>query len=86
MAVGMLKNFIVFIPPRLSEVCQRPPCSSGKKKAHKHKSFWSVTSPVSGGPPEREARGQRLKVLCAILGGGPRNINLFVQIPDREDQ
>ena len=26
---------------------------SGKKKAHKHKSFWPVTPPVTGGSPDR---------------------------------
>ena len=39
--------------------------NSGKKKAHKHKSFWPVTPPVTGESPDREAR---VKVLCAILG------------------
>ena len=57
-------------------------CVSGKKKGHKHKSFWPVTPPVTGGPPDREARGQRF--MC--YPRNPRNINLFVRIPDREDR
>ena len=55
---------------------------SGKKKAHKHKSFWPVTPPVTGGSPDREARGQSFM----YYPRNPRNINLFVRIPDREDR
>ena len=55
---------------------------SGKKKAHKHKSFWPVTPPVTGGSPDREARGQSF----TCYPRSPRNINLFVRIPDREDR
>ena len=55
---------------------------SGKKKARKHKSFWPVTRPVTGGSPDREARG--LSFMC--YPRNPRNINLFVRIPDREDR
>ena len=58
------------------------PKDSGKKKAHKHKSFWPVTPPVTGGSPDREARGQSF--MC--YPRNPRNINLFVRIPDREDR
>ena len=47
--------------------------NSGKKKAHKHKSFWPVTPPVTGGSPDREARGQSF--MC--YPRNPRNINLF---------
>ena len=54
----------------------------GKKKAHKHKSFWPVTRPVTAGSPDREARGQSF-MYCRR---NPRNINLFVRIPDREDR
>ena len=54
---------------------------SGKKKAHKHKSFWPVTLPVTGGSPDREARGESFM----HYPRNPRNINLFVRIPDRED-
>ena len=58
-------------------------CNSGRKKAHKHKkSFWPVTvrwgEEVSG----RVSRGQRF--MCYLRN--PRNINLFVQVPDREDR
>ena len=55
---------------------------SGKKKAHKHKSFWPVTPPVTGGAPDREARDQSF--MC--YPRNPRNINLCVRIPDREDR
>ena len=60
----------------------RSQLNSGKKKARKHKSFWPVTPPVTGGSPNREARGQRF--MC--YPRNPRNINLFVRIPDREDR
>ena len=58
------------------------PTKSGKKKAHKHKSFWPVTPPVTGGSPDREVRGQSF--MC--YPRNPRNINLFVLIPDWEDR
>ena len=51
--------------------------SQGKKKAHKHKSFWPVTPPVTGGSPDRESRGQSF-MYCPR---NPRNINLFVRYP-----
>ena len=38
---------------------------SGKKKAHKHKSFWPVTPPVTGVLPTGRPG---VKVLCTILG------------------
>ena len=38
---------------------------SGKKKAHKHKSFWPVTPPVAGGSPDREAGGSNFYVLSS---------------------
>ena len=46
---------------------------SGKKKAHKHKSFWPVTPPVTGRSPDREARGQSF--MCCPRN--PRNIKSF---------
>ena len=55
---------------------------SPKKKAHKHKSFWPVTPPVTGGSPDGKARGQSF--MC--YPRNPRNINLFVRVPDREDR
>ena len=58
------------------------PFLRGKKKAHKHKSFWPVTPPVTGDSPDREARGQSFM----YYPRNPRNINLFVRIPDREDR
>ena len=49
---------------------------------YKHKSFWPVTPLVPGGSPDWEARGQSLM----YDPRNPRNINLFVRIPDREDR
>ena len=56
---GDLKNrtIAIFLWPAKRE--------SGKKKAHKHKSFWPVTPPVTGGLP---TGSPGVKVLCAILG------------------
>ena len=51
---------------------------SGKKKAHKHRSFWLVR----GQSPGRVARGGRL--MCYLRN--PRNINLFALAPDWEDR
>ena len=53
-------------------------CFSGKRKAHKHKSFWPVTPPVTGGSPDQEARGQSF--MC--YPRNPRNISLFLRIPE----
>ena len=59
--------------------------SSGKEKAHKHKQNFPVTARVGGGSPDRAARG--------LPTGGqgqkfrnPRNINIFVRVPGREDR
>ena len=41
-----------------------------------------MTPPVTGGSPDREARGQRF--MC--YPRNPRCINLFVRVPDREDR
>ena len=43
----------------------RPIPSSGKKKAHKHKSFWPVTPLVTGGSPDREASESKFYVLSS---------------------
>ena len=51
--------------------------NSGKKKAHKHKSFWPVTPPGTGGSPDREARGQSF--MC--YPRNPRNINFLSGYP-----
>ena len=48
----------------------------------KHKSVWLVTPRVTRGSPDREARGQSF--MC--YPRNPRNINLFVRVPDREDR
>ena len=59
-----------------------PSHHSGKEKAHKHKSFRPVTPPVTLGSPDLEARSRSF--MC--YPRSPRNINLFVRIPDREDR
>ena len=48
----------------------------------KHKYFWPVTPPIIRGSPDREARGQSFM----YYPRNPRNINLFVRVPDREDR
>ena len=61
---------------------------SGKEKAHKHKKIFPVTARVRGGSPDRVggfsrpvARGQ--KFMCCVRN--PRNINVFVRVPGREE-
>ena len=64
--------------------------SSGKEKAHKHKQFFPVAAQVGGGGlptgwagvSRPVARGQ--KFMCCVPS--PRNINIFVQVPGREDR
>ena len=41
--------------------------SSGKKKAHKHKSFWPVTPPVTGGVSRPGGQGSKFYVLSSEL-------------------
>ena len=48
-----------------------------QEKAHKHKSFWPVTPPVTGGSPDREARGQSF--MC--YPRSPSNIIFFSGYP-----
>ena len=63
--------------------------NSGQEKAHKHKQIFPVTaraggwSPdlVGGGVSRPVARGQ--KFMCCVQN--PRNINVFVRVPGRED-
>ena len=54
---------------------------SGKRKTHKHKSFWQVTPPVTRPSPDREARGHMF--MCYLRN--PRNINVFARVPGREN-
>ena len=57
-----------FVNPRIvAKTCVffRELQTSGKRKAHKHKSFWPVTPPVTRGSPDRRPG---VKDLCAILG------------------
>ena len=63
---------------------------SGKEKAHKHKQIFPVTARAGGGSPDRVgggvvsrpvARGQ--KFMCCVRN--PRNINVFVRVPGREE-
>ena len=58
------------------------PRRSEKKEAHKHKSLCPLTVRLGGGSPGRVSRGQRF--MCYLRN--PRNINLFVRVPDREDR
>ena len=55
---------------------------SGKEKAHKHKQFCPVIAWVGGGSTDRVARGQIF--MCCVRN--PRNINIFVRVPGREDR
>ena len=57
------------------------PESAGKEKAHKHKQIFSVTARAGGGFSRPVARGQKL--MCCVRN--PRNINVFVQVPGREE-
>ena len=64
------------------------PPVSGKEKAHKHKQIFPVTARVGGGLPtgwpevsRPAARGQ--KFMCCVRN--PRNINIFVRAPGREE-
>ena len=63
--------------------------NSGKEKAHKHQQIIPVTARVAGGVPtgwpgvsRPVARGQ--KFMCCVRN--PRNINIFVRVPGREDR
>ena len=61
----------------------------GKEKAHKHKQIFPVTArvgggvsrPVGGGVSRPVARGQMF--MCCVRN--PRNINVFVRVPGREE-
>ena len=64
--------------------------SEEKEKAHKHKQILPVTARVGGGGglptgwpgvSRPVARGQ--KFMCCVRN--PRNINIFVRVPGRED-
>ena len=62
--------------------------TSGKEKAHKHKQIFPVTARAAGGLPtgwggvsRPVARGQ--KFMCCVRN--PRNINVFVRVPGREE-
>ena len=62
---------------------------SGKEKAHKHEQIFPVTArpgggssrPGGGGVSRPVARGQ--KFMCCVRN--PRNINVFVRVPGREE-
>ena len=63
-------------------------CTSGKEKAHKHKQIFPVTARAGGGlltgwggVSRPVARGQ--KFMCCVRN--PRNINVFVRVPGREE-
>ena len=55
--------------------------NSGKKKAHKHQSFWPVTPPMRGESPGQVSRGQRF--MC--YHRNPRNTEFFARVSDWVD-
>ena len=66
---------------------------SGMEKAHKHKQNFPVTARLGGGgSPDPVARGLQTgwpgargqKLMCCVRN--PRNINILVQVPGREDR
>ena len=64
---------------------------SGKENAHKHKQIFPVTARVGGGSPDQVARARvsrpvarGQKFMCCVRN--PRNINIFVRVPGREDR
>ena len=64
--------------------------SSGKEKAHKHKQIFPVTARAGGGgSPDRVGGGvsrpvaRGPKFMCCARN--PRNINVFVRVPGREE-
>ena len=80
-----LRNFPCF---PAWQVEKSSPKISGKEKAHKHKQIFSVTARVGGvfrpggrGSPDRWSG---VKSLCAVWRN-PRNINVFVRVPGREE-
>ena len=61
---------------------------SGKEKAHKHKQNFPVTARVGrvsrpGGGGGLPTGGQGSKFMCCVRN--PKNINIFVRVPGRED-
>ena len=81
-------------PPLQTELCpvQHTGLSgvlSGKDKAHKHKQIFPVTARVGGGLPTGWPRVSRLvargqNFMCCVRN--PKNINIFVRVPGREDR
>ena len=69
-----------------SKILKKP---SGKEKAHKHKQISPVTARAGGGSPDRAGRGvsrpvaRGQKFMCCARN--PRNINVFVRVPGREE-
>ena len=66
----------------------RPSHNSGKEKAHKHRQIFPVTAwaggvsrPGGGGVSRPVSRAQ--KFMCCVRN--PRNINVFVRVPSREE-
>ena len=61
---------------------------SGKEKAHEHKQIFPVTA-RGGGSPDRVGGGvsrpvgRGRKFMCCVRN--PRNINVFVRVPGREE-
>ena len=63
--------------------------TSGKEKAHKHKQIFPVPARAGGGSPDRVGGGSPdrwpgvKKFMCCVRN--PRNINVFVRVPGREE-
>ena len=63
---------------------------TGKEKAHKHKQIFPVTARAGRGLPSPDRRGgvsrpvaRGQKFMCYVRN--PRNINVFVRVPGREE-
>ena len=79
------------IPRSVRQISRKCPSQklSGKEKAHKHKQIFPVTAREGGGGlptgwggvSRPVARGQ--KFMCCVRN--PRNINVFVRVPGREE-
>ena len=95
---GGVQSYLMFMVLRTLLSCSKmslfstsglaPPWKSGKEKAHKHKQIFPVIARAGGGLPigwgrvtRPVARGQRF--MCCVRN--PRNINVFVRVPGREE-
>ena len=60
-----LRYYLERVLRDMGGVSRTGPLSSGKKKAHKQKSFWPVTTPVTGGVSRPGGQGSEIYVLCS---------------------